>query len=204
MKTSDQDLKWRLCDAYFSILVSSKKSSITIEDLCLQCNVSYDEVKKIIPEDSIHDKFYFLKILISRLDKETLEEFKTDISEDTISSTYDKILEGLTLRFEKILTYKTSLQILSETPESKAENFFKLFQENYSFMFNLLDLVENKQNCILKTLKSLALNSLFTKGMEVFLKDENKNLDTTIRYLDKYLKDIEDVGVFVGIIERRS
>ena len=69
-------------------------------------------------------------------------------------------------------------------------------------MFNLLDLVENKQNCILKTLKSLALNSLFTKGMEVFLKDENKNLDTTIRYLDKYLKYIEDVGVFVGIINR--
>ena len=50
MKTRDQDLKWRLCDAYFSILVSSKKSLITIEDLCLQCNVSYDEVKKIIPE----------------------------------------------------------------------------------------------------------------------------------------------------------
>ena len=44
-----------------------------------------------------------LKILITKLDSETLREFKTDISDDTISSTYDKILEGLTLTFEKFL-----------------------------------------------------------------------------------------------------
>ena len=69
-------------------------------------------------------------------------------------------------------------------------------------MINLLDLVENKQNCIFKTLKSLALNTLFIKGMEVFLKDENKNLDATTRYLDKYLKDIEDIGLFTGIIKK--
>ena len=202
MKTRDQDLKWRLCDAYFSILVSSKKSSIIIEDLCLQCNVSYDEVKKIIPEDSIHDKFYFLKILISRLDKETLEEFKTDVFEDSISTTYDKILEGITLRFEKLLEYRPALKIFSEGSDRKTEIFFKLLQQNYSFMFNLLDLVESKQNCGLKTIKSVALNIVFIKGMEVFLKDENNNLDSTLRYLDKYLKDIEDIGFFTGIIKK--
>ena len=202
MKTSDQDLKWRLCDAYFSILVSSKKSSITIEDLCLQCNVSYDKIKKIIPEDSIHDKFYFLKILISRLDKETLEEFKTDISEDTISSTYDKILEGLTLRFEKFLEYKSAFKIMSNGTERRVENFFKLLQQNYLFMSGLLDLVENNPNCSVKTIKSVALNILFMKAIEVFLKDESKNIDSTVRYLDKYLKDIEDIGVFSGIIKK--
>ena len=185
------------------MLNDTNKSSINLKELCVKINVSFDKIKTLIPEKSVNSIF-FLKILISKLDNEALEELETDISEDTISSTYDKILEGLTLRFEKILIYKPALQILSDTSESKVENFLQLFQENYSFMFNLLVLVENKQNCILKTLKSLALNSLFTKGMEVFLKDENKNLDTTIRYLDKYLKDIEDVGVFVGIIERRS
>ena len=202
MESRDQDLKWRLCDAYFSILVSSKKSSIIFEDLCLKCNVPYDEAKKIIPEDSIHNHIFFLKILISRLDDETLEEFKIDISEDTISSTYDKILEGLTLRFEKFLQYKTTFETVSENPENKVENFFKLLQQNYSFMFNLLDLVESKQNCGLKTIKSVALNIVFIRGMEVFLKDENNNLDSTLRYLDKYLKDIEDIGFFTGIIKK--
>jgi hypothetical protein len=201
MNNNDKDLKFKLCEAYFSILNNTNKSSINLKELCLKINVSFDKVKKLIPEKSVNSIF-FLKILINKLDNEALEELKTDIREDTISSTYDKILEGLTLRFEKILIYKPALQILSDTPESKVENFFKLFQENYSFMFNLLDLVENKQNCILKNLKSLALNSLFIKGMEVFLKDENNNLDRTIRYLDKYLKDIEDIGAFAGIIKR--
>ena len=201
MKTNYQDLKLKLCEAYFSVLNNTNKNSINLKELCFKINVSFDKVKTLVPEKSVNSLF-FLKILINKLDNEVLEEFGTDISDDTISSTYDKILEGLTLRFEKMLTYKTALQIVSNTPESKVVNFFTLFQENYSFMFHLLDLVENKQNCILQTVKSLALNTLFTKGMEVFLKDENKNLDTTIRYLDKYLKDIEDVGVFVGIIKR--
>ena len=202
MKSRDQDLKWRLCDAYFSILVSSKKSSIIFEDLCIQCNLSYDEAKKIIPEDSIHNHIFFLKILISRLDNETLEEFKIDISEDTISSTYDKILEGLTLRFEKFLEYKSAFKIISEGNKWRVKNLLKLLQQNYSFMSNLLDLVENNQNCSVKTIKSVVLNILFIKALEVFLKDENNNIDSTVRHLDKYLKDIEDIGVFSGIIKK--
>ena len=146
--------------------------------------------------------FFFLKILVTKLDDEALEEFKTDVFEDSISTTYDKILEGITLRFEKLLEYRPALKIFSEGLDRKAEIFFKLLQQNYSFMFNLLDIVENKQNCGLKTIKSVALNIVFIKGMEVFLKDENNNLDSTVRYLDKYLKDIEDVGFFTGIIKK--
>ena len=202
MKTKDQDLKWKLCDTYFSILNVSNKNSINLEDLCSKSKVSYDEAKKIIPENFVHNPIFFLKILIAKLDNEALEEFKTDIFEDSISTTYDKILEGLTLRFEKLLEYRPALKIFSEGSDRKAEIFFKLLRQNYSFMFNLLDLVENRQNCGLKIIKSLALNILFIKGIEVFLKDENQNLDSILRYLDKYLKDIEDIGLFTGIIKK--
>ena len=147
-------------------------------------------------------QFFFLKILVTKLDNEALKEFKTDIYEDTISTTYEKILEGLTLRFEKLLEFRPALKIFSEGSDRKTEIFFKLLQQNYFFMFNLLDLVENKQNCGLKTIKSVALNIVFIKGMQVFLKDENNNLDSTLRYLDKYLKDIEDIGFFTGIIKK--
>ena len=202
MKTKDQDLKWKLCDAYFSILNDTNLNSINLEDLCLKSKVSYDEAKKIFPKNSVNNYFFFLQTLITKLDNETLEELKKDIENDTISSTYDKILEGLTLRFEKFLEYKPAFKIISEKLESKVENFFALLQQNYSFMFNLLDLVENKQNCILKTIKSSALNSLFTKAVEIFLKDENNNLDSTVRFLDKYLKEIEDFGIFLGVVKR--
>ena len=202
MKNKDQALKWKLCDTYFSILNAGNKNSITLEEICSKSKVSYEEARKIIPKDFVHNPFFFLKILVTKLDDEALEEFKADVFEDSISTNYDKILEGITLRFEKLLEYRPALKIFSEGLDRKAEIFFKLLQQNYSFMFNLLDIVENKQNCGLKTIKSVALNIVFIKGMEVFLKDENNNLDSTLRYLDKYLKDIEDVGFFTGIIKK--
>ena len=202
MKNKDQALKWKLCDTYFSILNAGNKNSITLEEICSKSKVAYEEARKIIPKDFVHNPIFFLKILVTKLDDEALEEFKADVFEDSISTTYDKILEGITLRFEKLLEYRPALKIFSEGLDRKAEIFFKLLQQNYSFMFNLLDIVENKQNCGLKTIKSVALNIVFIKGMEVFLKDENNNLDSTLRYLDKYLKDIEDVGFFTGIIKK--
>ena len=202
MKTKDQDLKWKLCDAYFSILNNTNFNSINLEDLCLASKVSYDEAKKIVPQNGINGHFFFLQMLIMKLDNETLEELKKDIADDTISSTYDKILEGLTLRFEKYLIYKSAFKIISERLESRVENFFLLLQQNHTFMFKLLDIVEDKQNFILQTVKSSALNSLFLKGVDIFLKDEHNNLDSTVRYLDKYLADIKDIGVFLGAIKR--
>ena len=38
--------------------------------------------------------------------------------------------------------------------------------------------------------------------MDVFLKEENSSLDSTIRYLDKYLHEIEDIGHMIGIIKK--
>ncbi len=201
MNTKDKDIKWKLCHTYFSTLNTSNKNSMNLEELCSKSKVSYDEAKKIIPENFIHNPIFFLKILITKLDNEALEEFKTDIFEDTISTTYDKLLEGITLRFEKLLEYRPALKTFSYGSDRKAKIFFKLLQQNFSFMFKILDLVENEQNCGLKIIKSLALNVVFIKGIEVFLKDENNNLDSTLRYLDKYLKDIEDIGLLTGIIK---
>ena len=202
MKTEDKDSKWKLCNTYFTMLNSSNKNSINLEELSSKSKVSYDEATKIIPKNSLNNPIFFLKILIAKLDNEALEEFKTDIFEDTISTTYDKILEGLILRFEKLLEYRPALKIISEGSDRKAQIFFKLLRQNYYFMFNLLGLVENKQNCGLKIIKSVALNFVFVKGMDVFLKDKNNNLDSTLRYLDKHLKDIEDIGLFTGIITK--
>ena len=161
MKNKHKDLKWKLCKTYLSILSASNKNSITLEELCSKSKVSYEEARKIIPKDFVHNPFFFLKILVTKLDNEALEEFKIDIYEDAISTTYDKILEGLTLRFEKLLEYRPALKIFSEGLDRKTEIFFKLLQQNYSFMFNLLDLVENKQNCGLKTVKSIKYTSSY-------------------------------------------
>ena len=202
MDLDKQNLEWKLCEAYFSILEMNMISEVSLDQLSKVSKISVKEVKKIMPNNSMNYRIFFLKILISKLDREVLSELKEDIADDTISNTYDKILEGLSLRFEKYLEYKLAFQILSKNPEERIEIFLKVFKENYNFSSNLLTLIEEDHRSGIKTLKSLALNIVFIKSLEFFLKDENKSIDPVIRYLDKYLSDMEDLGFFMGIIKK--
>ena len=68
---------------------------------------------------------FVLKILISKIDIEVLDELKTEIIDDDISTAYDKILEGMTLRFEKLLMYKIAIQTLSQGFDKKIINQIK-------------------------------------------------------------------------------
>ena len=202
MNLDNENLEWKLCEAYFSILEISMSSDISIDKLCIEAKFSEEEVEKIVPRNPLHYRIFFLKILISKLDREVLTELKVDIADDTVSSTYDKILEGLSLRFERYFQYKQSLKILSNSYKQRIEVFLNVFRENYNFSSNLLTLIEEDQNCIIKTLKSLALNIVFTKSLEIFFKDEKKDIDKVIRYLDKYLSDMEDIGLFMGVLKK--
>ena len=202
MNLDDQNLEWKLCEAYFSILEKNITSQVSFEELAMAAKISKEQVETIVPKQSKDYRIFFLKILISKIDSDVLTELKEDLVDDTISSTYDKILEGLSLRFEKYIQYKSSLKILSSNSKQKLEVFLNVFKENFNFSFNLLTLIEENQKCGIKILKSLALNIVFTKSLEIFLKDENKDIDSVIRYLDKYLSDMEDLGLFLGIIKK--
>lgn len=202
MKIDYQNLEWRLCKSYFSILEINMTSEISLDQLCNESKISKEEAEKIIPNNTLDYRFFFLKILISELDKEVLTELKADMADDTISTTYDKILEGLSLRFEKYLQYKEALKILSNNTKQRFEVFLNVFQENYHFTTSLLDLVEDEKNCGKKALKSLGINIIFMKGIETFLKNESKNIDPVIRNLDKYLGDLQDIGLFMGLIKK--
>ena len=201
MKTHKQLIKWKLCKAYFDIIDSSLKEEVTFEELIFVSKIKPKDAEKIISKNNNNYNIFFLKILLSKLDTQTLSEFKIDISEDTISSTYEKILEGLTLRLESFLPYRKSFKILSQNQNIKVLNFLKLLESNCSFMSDLLDIIEGGQNQNIKMLKSLALNIVFVRAMNVFLTENDHNLDSTIRNLDKFLRDFEDVGHFIGVIK---
>ena len=201
MKKNIEMIKWKLCEGYFSIIGTNLKDEITFDELIFVSKVSGKDAEKIISKNSKDYNFIFLRILISKLDTQTLNEFKIDINEDTVSNTYEKILEGLTLRFESFLPYRLSFKILSQSSNIKAQNFLRLLEKNCSFVSNLLDIVEGRQNQTPKALKSIALNIVFLKAVNIFLTEKGNSLDSTIRFLDKDLRDFEDLGQMLGIIK---
>ena len=203
MELNDKEIELKLCETYFSVLSKTSTYNITLDELCATSKISYEKAKKIIPTN-FNEDFFFLKLFISKVDSEVLEELKNEIQDDDVSTIYDKILEGITLRFEKFLKNKTAIQILSHDLDKRINIFFKLLKENYSFMINLLKLVEENQNCFLQNIKSVALNFVFIKGLEKFLEDEAQDVDTTVRFIDKYLTEIEDFGFLIGFLKKES
>ena len=203
MELNDKEIELKLCETYFSVLSKTSTHNITLDELCAASKISYEKAKKIIPTN-FNEDFFFLKLFISKVDSEVLEELKNEIQDDDVSTIYDKILEGITLRFEKFLKNKTAIQILSHDLDKRINIFFKFLKENYSFMINLLKLVEENQNCFLQNIKSVALNFVFIKGLEKFLEDEAQDVDTTVRFIDKYLTEIQDFGFLIGFLKKES
>jgi len=203
MELNDKEIELKLCETYFSVLSKTSTYNITLDELCAASKISYEKAKKIIPTN-FNEDFFFLKLFISKVDSEVLEELKNEIQDDDVSTIYDKILEGITLRFEKFLKNKAAIQILSHDLDKRINIFFKLLKENYSFMINLLKLVEENQNCFLQNIKSVALNLVFMKGLQKFLEDEAQDVDTTVRFIDKYLTEIEDFGFLIGFLKKES
>ena len=195
-------LKSKLCEAYFSIIDSSLKTDIFIEELCVKSKVSIEDAQTVLPKMQKDYKIFFLTMLLLKLDQETLKEFEEELFHDNVSNIYEKTLEGITLRFEKYLPFRPALKILSKGLDFRAKNFLGLLESNHFFMLGLLDLVESNKNQCTKILKSISLNLVFLKTTDIFLKEENSNLDSTIRYLDKYLHEIEDIGHMIGIIKK--
>ena len=203
MNNKDQNLQWKLCKDYFAMVTSTTNTKLSLEELCAYSKISYKRAVEIIPKNHLDYNYFFLKILVARIDLEALDQLKNDISDDTISTVHDKILEGITIRFEKYLPYKQALKLLSSSFNLKTKYFLKLFEANNSYMLNLLELVEERQICSFKLIKSITLNIIFVRAMDIFLKEEKYELNSTLRYLDKYLSDVEDMGVMLGIIRNK-
>ena len=196
------DIKSNLCEAFFSIMNHTLNEEILIEDLCKKSGIQIEEAQKILPLSQKDYSSFFLKILIKELDQKTIEELQKEFNNDNISSVYDKILEGIILRLEIYTPYKLSLKTLSIGLDIKTKNFFNLLSSNQNFMLKLLNLAEGNKNECKNIIKSLALNIVYFKTMDVFLKEEKSNLEKTIRILDNNLREIQDIGDVFGIIKK--
>ena len=196
------DIKSNLCEAFFSIMNHTLNEEILIEDLCEKSGIQIEEAQKILPLSQKDYSSFFLKILIKELDQKTIEELQKEFNNDNISSVYDKILEGIILRLEIYTPYKLSLKTLSSGLDIKTKNFFNLLSSNQNFMLKLLNLAEGNKNECKNIIKSLALNIVYFKTMDVFLKEEKSNLEKTIRILDNNLREIQDIGDVFGIIKK--
>ena len=133
-----------------------------------------------------------MKIFIKNIDENALILFNNEIKNEDITL-YEKLLEGIFIRFEELFKNKKAIMKLSYNLNMKILNFNTLFFDNHIFMLKLLKLSGDKDSFIKLNIKSVLLNSLFLKFMIKFLNEDKININSLMRKVDEDLKKFFEI-----------
>ena len=181
-----KSLEDKIANQYIKMLLN-EETKLTFRDIVRKAKVSFEEANIIFPFDEKLIKIKLMKIFIKNIDENALILFNNEIKNEDITI-YEKLLEGIFIRFEELFKNTKVIIKLSYNLNMKILNFNTLFFDNHIFMLKLLKLSGDKDSFIKLNIKSVLLNSLFLKFMIKFLNEDKININSLMRKVDEDLK----------------
>ena len=181
-----KSLEDKIANQYIKMLLK-EETKLTFRDIVRKAKVSFEEANIIFPFDDKLIKIKLMKIFIKNIDENALILFNNEIKNEDITL-YEKLLEGIFIRFEELFKNRKAIMKLSYNLNMKILNFNTLFFDNHIFMLKLLKLSGDKDSFIKLNIKSVLLNSLFLKFMIKFLNEDKININSLMRKVDEDLK----------------
>ena len=181
-----KSLEDKIANQYIKMLLN-EETKLTFRDIVRKAKLSFEEANIIFPFDDKLIKIKLMKIFIKNIDENVLILFNNEIKNEDITL-YEKLLEGIFIRFEELFKNRKAIMKLSYNLNMKILNFNTLFFDNHIFMLKLLKLSGDKDSFIKLNIKSVLLNSLFLKFMIKFLNEDKININSLMRKVDEDLK----------------
>ena len=188
-----KSLEDRIADQYIKMLAKDQKN-LTLSNIVDKAKVSLEKANIIFPFDDELVKIKLMKIFLKNIDKGALTVFCDEIKDENITF-YEKLLEGIFIRFEELFKHKKAIKKLSYNLNMKILNFNILFFDNHFFMLKLLKLSGDNDSFIKLNIKSVLLNSIFFRCMNIFLNEEKMNINTLMRKVDDDLKKLFEINI---------
>ena len=188
-----KSLEDRIADQYIKMLAKDQKN-LTLSNIVDKAKVSLEKANIIFPFDDELVKIKLMKIFLKNIDKGALTVFCDEIKDENITF-YEKLLEGIFIRFEELFKHKKAIKKLSYKLNMKILNFNILFFDNHFFMLKLLKLSGDNDSFIKLNIKSVLLNSIFFRCMNIFLNEEKMNINTLMRKVDDDLKKLFEINI---------
>ena len=188
-----KSLEDRIADQYIKMLAKDQKN-LTFSNIVDKAKVSLEKANIIFPFDDELVKIKLMKIFLKNIDQGALTIFCDEIKEEKITF-YEKLLEGIFIRFEELFKHKKAIKKLSYKLNMKILNFNILFFDNHVFMLKLLKLSGDNDSFIKLNIKSVLLNSIFFRCMNIFLNEEKMNINSLMRKVDDDLKKLFEINI---------
>ena len=157
----------------FSLEKLAKEKSIKMEDL----NFFFKDETKLIESFS------------EMIDEQVIKE--VDLNEFNENSVKDNIFELIMIRFEKLSTYKKSLDILLKQLISKPKTLKKLAKKIFNSLDLFLEISNAKSNYVFDFLKLNIMFIIYGHTFKIWLEDDSEDMGKTMAEVDKWLSEAE-------------
>jgi len=176
-------MKAELAKACWQALSDTTPNHITMAQLADDCGISYDEA-------ILHggDVTHLILHQLDAFDDEALTQSYADFAEDPDASSYDKIFEGLIMRFEVMDPSRKQFENLHDGAKRQPLLAIHCLHQLSHSTDKLLSLSGDNSTGAIRQARIAGVVGVLMRVRSVWISDDTNDLGLTMKALDKELK----------------
>ena len=183
-------------DALWSALAVRDYLQLDLHSLADAAGISH--VKAVLAAGSV-DRV--LCSALQEIDDNVLAQSAADFADDDSASMHEKLLEGLTQRFEAYADKRPALQSVAKACLSQPSLGLMLAANLESFIDRLLSLCGDSATGFVRTARIKGVCGVFLKVSAAWQRDESPDLAKTLKTLDRDLKTATEWAISLRVLQ---
>ena len=188
-------MKAALAETCWQMLGSQMPSEITMAALAQQCDIS--EAEAVLHAGDVTN---LILHQLDRQDDEALQSSFSDFADDPDASVYEKLLEGLIMRFEVLAPSRVQLRNLHQEAVRNPLLAAHCLHQLSHIIGRLLYLAGDDTGGLKKQLRVAGVVGVLMRVRSVWLDDDSDDLGLTIKKLDDELKKACEWAVTLRVL----
>lgn len=195
MNDSHHNQRDQLANEAWEELALTGYESLKLSDIAQQCGMTEAEAVLVAG-----DVMQLILGKLQELDKAALAESLADFADDPDASIYDKILEGLTMRFEHFAQYRSQINALHQAAFRNPLLGLSLSHQLSETIAKLLFICGDTSTGWRKQARILGVTATVMRVRSDWADDETAGMELTMKKLDEALMKACDWALTLQIL----
>lgn len=189
--------KAKLADVAWDLLADRAVSALAMSEIAEQADMPLAEA--VLHGGDVTD---LILAKLESLDVDALAQSADDFADDPHASIYEKILEGLMMRFELLAPYRAQFDALHDAAKKQPLLGLHLTHQLSHSVGKLLYLAGDESQGAIKQARILGVVGVLLRVRPVWSQDEGADLGLTLKALDDELKKACEWAVSLRVLSK--
>jgi hypothetical protein len=191
--------KAKLADACWALLAEMPPVALSLADIAERADCALDEA--ILYGGDVTDLILFK---LDALDSAALAMSADDFADDPDATIYEKLLEGLMMRFEALSAHRVQFDTLHYAAKKQPLLALHLTHQLSHTIGKLLMLAGDESEGLIKQARILGVVGVLLRVRSVWSQDEGADLGLTLKALDDELKKACEWAVSLRVLSKED